>query len=144
MCQNKTENKITRPGGRKVFVSAYSLQSVIQGRQTRNCSRNCGGILLPSLLPMACSACCPVKPRTKCGTFHSWLGPPLLIFNQENGPHRHSQGSPKEEIPQWRFLPLRCLVCVKLTKASQHSLLPCSGRKYKRWQLCWSCAQSNT
>lgn len=100
MCQNKTKNKITRPGGRKDFVSAYSLQSVIQGRQTKNCSGNRGGILLPSLLPMACSSYSPVKPRTKCGTFHSWPGPPSLIFNQENGPHRHSQGSPKKEIPQ--------------------------------------------
>jgi hypothetical protein len=53
-------------------------------------------VLLTGLLPMACSACFVIEPRTA----HSGRGPPILIINQENAP----QASPLSNLVAGIFL----------------------------------------
>jgi hypothetical protein len=86
----------------------------------RNWCRGHGGMLLTGLLPLACSACSFIEPKTTSpGMKPPKMGPPLLINNQENVLQLDLMGATSPVQAPFFITP----ACVKLThKTSQYNL----------------------
>jgi hypothetical protein len=97
--------------GRKGFIqlTLSTLLLITKGCQdwnssksgSRNWGRGHGEMLLTGLLPLACSACFLIEPKTTSpGMVPPTMGPPLLITNWENA----LQMDLMEAFPQLKFL----------------------------------------
>ena len=99
-------------GEERVYWAYIStLQFITKGSEDWNSSRSgsrswCrghGGMFLTGLLPLACSACCLIEPKsTSPKVVPPTRGPPLLITNWENVP----QLDLMEALPQLKLLSL--------------------------------------
>ena len=83
---DKTQTKTNL--GRKLFISASTLQSVIEGSQGMNSGWSHGGTLLTGCLQALLSLLSYSSQghQPSGGTAYSKQGPPLSIINQESSP----------------------------------------------------------
>lgn len=99
----------------------FTLQLVhIQGRQGRNLEAGADLEAMEGAASLAYLACFLIHSGPPCG-----LGPFLLTVNSENALQIFLYSSFGEAFSQLRFPPPRYVsVCVKVTKTSQHTVLP--------------------
>lgn len=116
-CENTLSKKATRGGRVRQELKAGSWRQVQ--------SRGHGGVF-PTALPMACSSCFPVEPRTTCPgvapLLGSWALPHQSSSEESSLPPTCPWANLMEAIPLLSFpLPKWLKVCVQLTITNQSS-----------------------
>lgn len=114
------------PGRKSLFqLTATSWQELKAGSWRQVQSRGHGGVF-PTALPMACSSCFPVEPRTTCPgvapLLGSWALPHQSSSEESSLPPTCPWANLMEAIPLLSFpLPKWLKVCVQLTITNQSS-----------------------